>query len=336
MPYPLASTRAAMRRRDFVTLIGTAAALWPFAIRAQQTGKMRSIGFLNPGSETSSVASHFFDALAELGWIEGKNVVFERRYAENRVELLPELAAELVHLNVDVIAANGTLGPLAAKRVTSTIPIVMTAAGDPLGSGLVATLARPGGNVTGVSLMAPDLGGKRLELLRELLPRLARVAVLWNAANPYSANVFKETQGAGRTLGVDVQSLEVRGPDDLDGAFEAARKLRLDAMITVEDPLTFSNRKRIADFTTGQQLPSLSGLREFVADGGLISYGANLADLFRRAAGYVDKILKGAKPADLPVEQPTKFELVINLTTAKALGLTIPGTVIARADEVIE
>jgi putative tryptophan/tyrosine transport system substrate-binding protein len=325
-----------MRRRDFITSVVTAAALWPFAARAQQTGKTRTIGFLSAGSESSSVAFHFFDALAELGWIEGKNVVFRRRYAENRLELLPGLAAELVHLNVDVIAANGTLAPLAAKRATSTIPIVMTAAGDPLGSGLVVTLARPGGNVTGMSLMAPELGGKRLELLRELLPRLARVAVLWNAANPYSANVFKETEEAGRTLGIEIQSLEVRGPDDFDGAFETARKGRLDAMITVEDPLTFSNRKRIADFTIGQQLPSLSGLREFVADGGLISYGANLADMFGRAAGFVDKILKGANPADLPVEQPTKFELVINLTTAKALGLTIPAAVIARADEVID
>jgi putative tryptophan/tyrosine transport system substrate-binding protein len=304
--------------------------------RAQQTGKMRVIGFLNPGSETSSVISDFFDDLAELGWIEGKNIVSERRYAENRVERLPELAAELVRLNVDVIVAAGTLGPLAAKRATSTIPIVMTSAGDPLGSGLVATLARPGGNVTGMSLMAPDLGGKRLELLKELLPRLVRVSVLWNAANPYPAIVFKETERAGRTLGIEVQSLEVRGPDDFDRAFEAARKQRPDAMITVEDPLTFSYRKRIADFATGQQLPSLHGLREFVAAGGLISYGANTADMFRGAAGYVDKILKGANPADLPVQQPTKFDLVINRTTAKALGLTVPPSLLARADEVIE
>jgi putative tryptophan/tyrosine transport system substrate-binding protein len=184
--------------------------------------------------------------------------------------------------------------------------------------------------------MTSDLGGKRLELLKELLPRLASVAVLWNAANPHSAIVFKETQGAGRTLGIEVQSLEVRGPDDLDGAFEASRKQRPAAMITVEDPLTFSYRKRIVDFATEQQLPSLHGVREFVEVGGLISYGTNLDDLYRRAAGYVDKILKGAKPADLPVEQPTKFDLVINLTTAKALGLTVPPSLLARADEVIE
>ena len=326
-----------MGRREFVALLGGAVAAWPLAAHAQQAEKLRAIGYLNPGSGPPAPGiTALFDALAELGWIEGKNVVFERRYAENRLERLPELAAELVRLNVDVIVAIGTLGPLAAMRATSTIPIVMTAAGDPLGSGLVATLARPGGNVTGMSLMAPDLGGKRLELLKELLSGLARVAVLWNAANPYPAIVFKETQAAGRTLGIEVQSLEVRGPDDFDSAFEAARKQRPDALITVEDPLTFTYQKRIADFAVADQLPSLHGLRGDVVAGGLMSYGANIADLFRRAAGYVDKILKGAKPADLPVEQPTRFELVINLKTARALGLTIPPTLLARADEVIE
>jgi putative tryptophan/tyrosine transport system substrate-binding protein len=216
------------------------------------------------------------------------------------------------------------------------IAIVMTAAGDPLGSGLVASLARPGGNVTGLSLMAPDLGGKRLELLKEALPRLASVAVLWNAANPYSVLVFKATQAAGRTLGIEVQSLEVRAPDDFDGAFEAARRQSPDALVTVEDTLTVAHRQRVADFTAGQHLPSLHGVREFAEAGGLMSYGANLPDLFRRAAGYVDKILKGAKPTDLPIEQPTKFELILNLRTAGALGLTVPPTLLARADEVIE
>jgi putative tryptophan/tyrosine transport system substrate-binding protein len=323
-----------MRRREFITLLSGAAAGWPLAARAQQGGKKYIVGrfFAGSANELSNVVT---EALRELGWVEGQNVVFERRYAENRLERLPEMAADLVRLKVDVIIAGGTLAPLAAKRATSTIPIVMTS-GDPLGSGLVASLARPGGNVTGMSLMEPDLGGKRLELLKELLPRLARLAVLWNAANPYPAVVFKEMQGAGRTLGIEVQSLEVRGPDDLDGAFEAARTQRPDAMITVEDPLTLTYRKRIADFATEQQLPSLHGSREFVAVGGLISYGADLVDLNRRAAGYVDKILKGAKPADLPVEQPTKFDLVINLTTAKALGLTVPPSLLARADEVIE
>ena len=212
----------------------------------------------------------------------------------------------------------------------------MTSAGDPLGSGLVDSLARPDGNVTGMSIMGPDLGGKRLELLKELLPRIARVAVLRNAATPNTAIVLKETQAAARTFGIEVQSLEVRGPDDFDGAFEAVRKQRPDAMITAEDPLTFNYRKRIADFATAQQLPSLSGLSEFAKAGSLLSYGPNEVDYTRRAAGYVDKILKGAKPADLPVQQPTEFELVINLKTAKALGITIPPSLLARADEVIE
>jgi ABC-type uncharacterized transport system substrate-binding protein len=324
-----------VKRREFITLLGGAAA-WPVAARAQQAGSRYTVGTLTAGNDNSALNTVLVAALRELGWIEGKNVVFEHRYADNRLETLPELTADLVRLKVDVIATAGTLAPLAAKRGTSTIPIVMLAAGDPLGSGLVASLARPGGNVTGMSLMAPDLGGKRLELLKEVLPQLARVAVLWNAANPYSALVFKETQAAGRTLGIEVQSLEVRAPDDFDGAFEAARRQRPDALITVEDPLTVSHRKRIADFTVGQQLPSLHGVREFAAAGGLMSYGASLPDLFRRAAGYVDKILRGAKPADLPVQQPSKFELVINLKTAKALGLEVPPTLIARADEVIE
>jgi putative tryptophan/tyrosine transport system substrate-binding protein len=327
-----------VKRRQFITLLGGTAAAWPFTARAQQAGKRYMVGILSAGGSSVQAALNaaFSDGLREWGWVEGKNVVFENRNAENQLERLPELAADLIRLKVDVIVAAGTLAPLAAKQATATIPIVMTTAGDPLGSGLVASLARPGGNVTGMSLMVPDLGAKRLELLKELLPRLSRVAVLWNAANPYSALVYKETQAGGRTLGIDVHSLDVRGPDDFDGAFEAARRLRPDALITVEDPLTASYRKHIADFAAGQQLPSLHGIREFVAAGGLISYGANLADLSRRAAYYVDKIFKGAKPADLPVQQPTKFEMVINAQTARMLGLTVPPTLLARADEVIE
>jgi len=324
-----------MKRREFIMLISGAAAAWPIAAHSQQAETIHTIGLLSAGSGGPELEV-FDDALRELGWIEGKNVAFERRYAENRLERLPEFAADLVRLKVDVIVAFGTLAPLAAKRATSTIPIVMAAAGDPLGSGLVASLAQPGGNVTGMSLMAPDLGGKRLDLLKEVLPRVSRVAVLWNAANPYAALVFKETEAAGQTLGIEVQSLEVRGPDDFDGAFEAARRQHLDALVTVEDPLTFTYRELIADFAARHQLPSLHGLREYVAVGGLMSYGADLTDLFRRAAGYVDKIFKGAKPADLPVQQPTKFELVINLKTAKALGLSIPTTLLATADEVIQ
>jgi ABC-type uncharacterized transport system substrate-binding protein len=327
-----------VRRRDFFKVIAVSVA-WPLGARAQPVGKRYTIGILSAGNEHAvnpAVNAAFSKTLQELGWVEGKNVVFEYRYAENRLERLPELAADLVRRKVDVIAAAGTLAPLAAKRATTTIPIVMTAAGDPLGSGLVASLARPGGNVTGMSLMASDLGAKRLELLREVLPQLSRVGVLWNAANPYSVLVFKETQDAGRTLGIEVRSLEVRGPDDFDSAFEAARGLHPDALITVEDPLTATYRTPIAEFTARQQLPSLHGIREFVAAGGLMSYGANLADLFRRAAYYVDKILRGTKPADLPVQQPTKFELIINLKTAKAFGLQVPPSLLARADEVIE
>ena len=335
-----------MRRREFITLLGGAAAAWPLAARAEEAGKKYTIGIFSAGSQVIAGVGPvqntafwiaFFDALRDLGWVEGRNVLIERRYAENQLERLPVLAAELVRLNVDVIVGSGTLAPLAAKRATSTIPIVMTAAGGPLGSGLVANLARPGGNVTGMSLMAPDLGGKRLELLKELLPRLARVAVLWNAANPYSAILFKETQAAGRTLGIEVQSLEVRKPEDLDDAFQAARRQHPDALVSVEDdPFTGTYRKRIADFALAEHLPSLHGLSEDVKDGGLMSYGANLADLFRRSAGYVDKILRGAKPGDLPVQQPALFELVINLKTARALGLDVPPSLLARADEVIE
>jgi len=331
-----------MRRREFIAGVGGAAA-WPLAARAQQAGKIRTIGLLNAGSdEVPASSDHAIlravlpAALQELGWIEGKNLVIERRAAGNRLERLPELAAELVRLNVDVIVGTGTLAPLAAKRATTTIPIVMGAAGDPVGSGLVASLAHPGGNVTGISLMTPDLGGKRLELLKALLLRFARVAVLWNAANPYPALVLKQVQAAGSILGIEVQSLEVRNPDDFDGAFETVQRQHPDAMMTVEDPLTFNYRRRIADFAVGQLLPTLHGVRDFVAAGGLMSYGANIADLYRRAAGYVDLILKGAKPADLPVQQPTKFELVINLKTAKTLGISIPPTLLARADDVIE
>jgi putative ABC transport system substrate-binding protein len=323
-------------RRAFLTGIGGTAA-WPLAARAQQADKVRTVGYLAQGTPgQTSVIRAFFDALPELGWIEGKNIVFERRYAENRLERLPELSADLVRRNVEVIVAEGTSAPLAAKRATSTIPIIMTAAGDPLRSGLVASLARPGENVTGMSMMLPDLGGKRLELLKELLPVLARVAVLWNAANPGPAIVFTETQAAGRTLGVEVRSLEVRDPKDFDDAFETVSKQRPDALIAVDDPLTVGYQTRIARFAAANKLPSLHGVKEFVTAGGLIAYGPNPADLFRRAAGYLDRILKGTKPADLPVQQPTRFELLINLKTARAIGLTVPDTLLARADEVIE
>jgi putative tryptophan/tyrosine transport system substrate-binding protein len=324
-------------RREFITLLG-GAATWPLAARAQQAAKVYVIGVLSAGAQVRSPNpwSIFVNGLRDLGWIEGKNIVFERRYADNRLDRLAELAAELVRLDVDVIVTIGTLAPLAAKRATTSIPIVMINAGDPVGSGLVASLARPGGNVTGMSLMAPDLGGKRLELLKETLTRLSHVAVIWNAANPYSALVFDETQSAAKKLTVEIQSLEVRDPGDFDGALATMLRNRVDALVIVEDPLTFNHLNKIAEFCANKRLAAIYGLREFADAGGLMTYGASQADLFRRSVDFVDKVLRGFRPSDLPVQQPTKFELVINLKTAKAVGLTVPDTLLARADEVIE
>jgi putative ABC transport system substrate-binding protein len=271
-----------------------------------------------------------------LGWVEGKNIVFDRRYADNRLDRLPELATELVRLDVDMIVTVGTLAPLAAKRATTSIPIVMINAGDPVGSGLVASLAQPGGNVTGMSLMAPDLGGKRLELLKEALPRLSHIAIIWNAANPYSALVFDETRRAAKKLTIELESLEVRSPGDFDGALATTMRNRVDALVIVEDPLTFNHLNKVAEFCADNRLAAIYGLREFADAGGLMTYGASNADLFRRSAAFVDRILRGFKPSDLPVQQPTKFELVINLKTAKALRLEVPPMLLARADEVIE
>jgi putative ABC transport system substrate-binding protein len=316
--------------------MASATTVWPLAARAQEAGKVFRVGVLSAGAPIPELSAVSRKAFQELGWIAGKNIVFEPRYAENRLERLPDLAADLVRLKVDVIMANGTLAPLAAKRATATIPIVMTAAGDPIGSGLVSNLARPSENVTGFSLMVPDLGGKRLELLKEVLPRMARVAVLWNAANPYPALVFKETERVAQTLGIEVQSLEVRGPGDFGSAFEAAKQQQPDGLITVEDVLTLDFRKQIVDFAATSRLPAMHGVREFVEAGGLMAYGASVADLVRRAVGYVDKILKGTQPGDLPVQQPTKFELLINLKTAKALGITMPPSLLVLADEVIQ
>jgi putative tryptophan/tyrosine transport system substrate-binding protein len=324
-----------MRRREFITLLGGVVASWPIAVGAQQTTKLRSLGFFTAGRDSPGLPA-LLEGLRQLGWIEGKTIVVEYRYAENRNDRLPELAAELVRLNVDVIVAAGTLAPLAAKRATATIPIVMTSAGDPLGTRLVSGLARPGGNVTGLSLMSPDISGKRLELIERIVPNIASVAIMWNATNPYPALVFRQTENAARQLKLEVQSLEVRTPDDVNSALEAAVRQKANALITVEDPLTVNYRKQIADFAVKNRLPTMSGLREYVDAGGLLSYGPALADLYRRAAGYVDKILKGAKPSELPVEQPTTFELVVNLKTARALGLTIPPDMLAIADAVIE
>jgi putative tryptophan/tyrosine transport system substrate-binding protein len=275
-----------MRRRELVAVF-CGLATWPLAARAQQPGKVYSIAFLTAGASGAGTPAlpAFLEALRQLGWIEGKNIIFEYRYGENRPDRLPDLAAELARLQVDVIVAAGTLAPIAAKRATTAIPIVMTSAGDPLGSGLVASLARPGGSVTGLSLMVSDLAGKRLELLKDLLPRMLRVAVLWDAANPYPAQVFRETKSAAGILGLEVQSLEVRGPDDFNSVFEAARQQKPDALVTVEDPLTVGYRKQIADFTAGNRLPAIYGLREFVEAGGFMSYGASISDLYRQRGG---------------------------------------------------
>ena len=323
-----------MRRRDFIKVVAGSAAAWPLAARAQQPGKVYSIGLFSAGAFPALPA--FVEGLRRLGWVEGKNVVFIARSGENRLDRLSPLAIELVQLNVDVIVTVGTLAPLAAKQATTTIPIVMASAGDPVGSGLVDSLARPGGNLTGLSLMAPDIGGKRLELLKELRPGISRVAILWNATNPNAALVMKETTAAGGTLGLELQPFEVTGLNDIEGTLENAKRYQPDALIVVEDPLTVSSQKQIIDFAGTNRIPAIYGLREFVQAGGLMAYGASLSDLRQRAASYVDKILKGAKPADLPIQQPTKFELIINLKTARALGVEVPATLVSRADEVIE
>jgi len=271
-----------------------------------------------------------------LGYVEGKNLIVERRYADNQLERLPALAAELVSQKVEVILATGTVAPLAARKVTTTIPVVIWSTGDPVGSGIASSLARPGGNTTGLTIDSPELAGKRLQLLKEIVPGLTRVAVIWNAANPYAAVVLKETQDAARLLGVQIESIEVRGPLDFERAFGTVIRGNSNGLIVVEDPLTFIALTRIVNFATTNRLPAMYGMREFVSAGGLIAYGPDYADLLRRAAIYVDKILKGARPGDLPIEQPTKFGLVINLKTAKALNVTVPQSLLLRTDEVIQ
>jgi ABC-type uncharacterized transport system substrate-binding protein len=322
-----------MTRRAFFTGLGAVLAA-PFAANAQ-AGKIALIGYLQLGSAAGPPTA-LLQGLRELGYVEGHNIVIEYRYAEGRAERLPELAAQLVDLNVDIIVAGGTPAPLAAKQATSVIPIVMTSAGDPVGSGLVATLSRPGGNVTGLSLFSPEITGKRLSLIKDIVPGISRVAVLWNATNPIAALNMRETEAAARTLRLQVQALQVHGPDDIESALPGAISGRAGALFLLDDPLLFQYRQRIADFAAANRLPASAYFKEFAQAGGLMTFGPDLAESNRRAATFVDKILKGAKPGDLPVEQPTKFELVINLKTAKALGLTIPQSLLLRADQVIE
>jgi putative tryptophan/tyrosine transport system substrate-binding protein len=271
-----------------------------------------------------------------LGYVDGQNVVVERRSAYGEYDRLAALAAELVRLKVDVLVVTATPGVLAAKNATKTIPTVMVGVGDPLTTGIVGSLARPGGNLTGLSLQNPELSGKRVQLLKETLPRVSRVAVLLNPTNPIHAVFWRATQDAAAMLGVQVTSLEVRTAGDFERAYESATTERSGALNVLDDPLSVSGRRRIIDLAASHRLPTMYGFREFVEAGGLMSYGPNLRDHYRRAARYVDKILKGAKAGDLPVEQPTLFELVINLKTAKAIGLTIPPSVLGRADHVIE
>jgi putative ABC transport system substrate-binding protein len=289
---------------------------------------------------TSTGHRHLFEAarqaLGELGYVEGQTIALEVRWAEGRYERLPELVAEMVRLKVDVMVAATTPGALAAMKATTTIPVVVVAAGDPVGSGLVASLARPGGNLTGLSLMNPEISGKRLQLLKEVVPKVSRIAVLTNPGLPIHALIWKETQEAARKLGVQLQALEVRRAEDFEGAFRAMTRGRAGALLALDDPLTVGYRSQIVALAARSRLPAMYGFREFPDDGGLMSYGTNLPDLYRRSATLVDKVLKGAKPADLPVEQPTRFELVINMKTAKALKLTFPPSILTRADQVIQ
>jgi putative ABC transport system substrate-binding protein len=308
----------------------------PLAAAAQPPGQVYRIGYLATAPPLAHRWDALLDGLRERGYSEGRNLVFERRFSEGHAERFPELAAELVRLRVDCILVPTTPAALAAKHATQTIPIVILTAIDPVGAGLVASLARPGGNVTGLSVLAPELNGKRLELLKEVMPGMTRVAILWNAANPANAAAWEETQAAAGALGLRLHSQDVRGLQDLEGAFARMAQARPDALLVLGDALLAMHRPQIAAFATQQQLPSVFAERESVAAGGLMSYGPSLPDLYRRAATYVDKILKGTKPADLPVEQPLKFELVLNLKTAQALGLTIPPSLLFQADEVIK
>jgi putative ABC transport system substrate-binding protein len=326
-----------MRRREFITLLGGAAAAWPLAARAQQPAKLPTIGFIGPlaSSAMSQWTAAFVQRMRELGWIEGRTVAIEYRWGEGRSERFPEIAAELVRLKVSVIVTGGTAAVIAAKQATSAIPIVFGSVADPVGTGLVASLARPGGNVTGLSNQSADLPGKRFELLREVVPGLRRLAIMANVSNPSNVLEMSEAQAAARTLGLDVIKLEIRRVEDIVPALESL-KGDADTLYVVTDALVNTNRHRINTWALGARLPTMFAEKGYVEAGGLMSYGPNFPDLYRRAADYADKILRGAKPADLPVEQPTKFELVVNLQTAKALGLTIPEAFLLRADQVIE
>jgi putative ABC transport system substrate-binding protein len=321
-------------RRKFMTLLAGGAAALPLAAHAQQPARLPTIGFLAPTAPAAGWIAAFLQRLHELGWTEGHNVTIEYRWAENRPERFAEFAAEFVRLKVDVIVTGGTAVVLALKRATPTIPIVFSSAGDPVGIGIVTSLARPGGNVTGLSVMNSDLAGKRLELLREVFPALRRLAVMANAGVPDAMVELGEVQAIAKTIGLEAMPLEIRRAEDVSPAFESIKGAN--ALYVCGDPLVLDNRVRINTLALDARLPTMHGLRDQVESGGLISYGVSFPDLFRRSADFVDKILRGVKPADIPVEQPTKFDLAVNLKTAKALGLTIPEIFLVRADIVIE
>jgi len=317
-------------------LLGIALLAVPLAAGAQQAGKLPRIGILSGGAPGSGGVPVLLEALRDVGLAEGRGAVFDIRYTEGRTERFSAFAAELVNLRVDVLIAASTPGAIAAKQATSTIPVVMVAVSDPVGSKLVASLARPGGNLTGLSLLAPELSAKRLDLLKQAVPPVSRVAVLWNVSNEGMMLRFRETQTAARSLGVTIESVGVRTPDDFEDAFTRMTKGRPEALLVLADTVTIGQRKRIVQFAEANRIPAIYEQRSFVDAGGLMAYGIDMSDQYRRVAIYVDRILKGAKPADLPVEQPSKFEFVINLKTAKALSLTLPASVLTRADQVVE
>jgi putative tryptophan/tyrosine transport system substrate-binding protein len=321
-----------MNRREFITLLGGAAVAWSLSARAQQSAKVPRMGII----DDSPVWNAFRHGLRDLGYLEGQNIAFEYRYAGGLPDRLAWVAAELVHRPVDLIATFGTPPTLAAKRATTTIPIVMIGVGDPVGAGLVASFNSPGGNITGNTILGPEVAGKRLQLLKEVIPALSRVAFLWNPDNASHPAQLAELRVAAETLGIKLLPVAVRSPDEFDSAFAEMIRERTDAFLMTADPFHQLSIGRIIDFLTNNRLPGMFLTREIVAAGGLMSYGASVPDLFRRGAVYAHKILQGTKPADLPVEQPVKFELVVNLRTAKAIGLTIPESFLLRADEVIE
>jgi putative tryptophan/tyrosine transport system substrate-binding protein len=324
-------------RREMLAALGGVAVTWPLAAQAQQPGKLPTIGFLVAGTPSSHGpwVAGFVQRLRELGWIEGRTIAIEYRWAEGRSDRAAEIAAEFVRRNVDVIVTSATAVIVAAMQATSVIPIVFAAAGDPVGTGLIANLARPGGNITGLTNQQPDLAGKRLEILRDLVPSLRRLAIMANVDYPFAVPEVAEVRGAAGTLGLDVVNLEIRRAEDIATAFESVNG-RADALYVVNDALVVTNRVRINTWAAAARLPTMHGTRAVVEAGGLISYGPNFPHLFRRTADYVDKILRGTKPGDIPVERPTKFDLVINNTTARAIGLKIPESFLLRADEVIE